>query len=250
MREAIGADAARVLPLLGQRDFTFAIEDPATVWDLGPQRYPEIARRYAALTKRTDKLAVDINVVERYQDVYPTRQQTGTELFELVASASRAFPRVMLYFESSLLPADLPLVAAAAASARVERAGPRLNVESERGVGVVWKGSARVDGRAWPASDGEVVWLPAGRHVVEPASAAPPARILDFNGDLRNASASRRGLEFEYVALSRAVCALDRKPLRQQIDGAAAPLDFANPDGPPYVVIFPRGQHLVELEME
>ena len=36
------------------------------------------------LTPRSDKLAIDINVVERYQDVYPTKQQTGTELFQLV----------------------------------------------------------------------------------------------------------------------------------------------------------------------
>ena len=250
MRDALGADAARLLPLLDQRDFTFAIEDPATVWNLGPQRYTEIAKRYAPLTRRTEKLAVDINVVERYQDVYPTKQQTGTELFELVASAARAFPRVMLYFENSILAPDLPLLAAAGANAKLEQAGPRLTVESAQGVGVLWKGAALVDGRAWPASDGEVVWLPAGAHMVEPAKAAPPARILDFNGDLESASATARGLEFGYVAVSRAVAALDRKPLRQQIDGAPAPLEFANVDGAPYVVILPRGQHLVELEME
>jgi hypothetical protein len=43
MKDAIGADAARVLPLIAERDFTFLIEDPATIWNLGPQRYPEIA---------------------------------------------------------------------------------------------------------------------------------------------------------------------------------------------------------------
>ena len=250
MRDALGADAARLLPLLDQHDFTFAIEDPATVWNLGPQRYTEIAKRYQALTKRTEKLAVDINVVDRYQDVYPTKQQTGTELFELVASASRAFPRVMLYFENSILASDLPLLAAAGASARLEQTEGRLAVESARGIGVVWNGPARVDGRAWPASDGEMLWLPAGAHTVEAAKAAPATRILDFNGDLESASATTHGLEFGYVAVSRAVAALDRKPLRQQIDGAPAPIEFANPDGPPFVVILPRGQHLVELEMD
>ncbi len=250
MRDALGADAARVLPQLDQRDFTFAIEDPATVWNLGPQRYTEIAKRYQGLTKRVDKLAVDINVVERYQDVYPTKQQTGTELFELVASASRAFPRVMLYFENSILPPDFPLLAAAGASAHLERTGARTAVDSKQGVGLVWKGPVRVDGRAWPASDGEVVWLPAGAHTVEPGTAAPTVRILDFNGDLERASASARGIEFGYVAVSRAVAAFDRKPARQQIDGAPAPIEFANADGAPYVVILPRGQHLVELEME
>ena len=84
MHDLIGADAARVLPLLDQHDFTFLIEDPATIWNLGPQRYPQIAARYQPLTSHSNRLAIDINIVERYQDVYPTKQQTGTELFQLV----------------------------------------------------------------------------------------------------------------------------------------------------------------------
>src|SRR5262249_8392788 len=102
MKDAIGADAARALPLIAEHDFTFLIEDPATIWHLGPQRYPEIARRYQPLTDRADKLGIDINVVDRYQDVYPTKQQTGTELFQLVHLAADAFSRVALYFENSI----------------------------------------------------------------------------------------------------------------------------------------------------
>ena len=107
MRDALGADAGRVLPIMKLQDFTFLVEDPATVWNLGPQRYPEIARRYQALTSRSDRLAVDINVVDRYQDVYPTKQQTGGELLELLHVASSAFSRVAVYFENSIQPADM-----------------------------------------------------------------------------------------------------------------------------------------------
>ena len=110
MRDLIGADAARLLPMLDHHDFTFLIEDPATIWNLGPQRYPQIAARYQPLTKHTDKLAIDINIVERYQDVYPTKQQTGTELFQLVHLAASAFSQVALYFENSILAPDLPLL--------------------------------------------------------------------------------------------------------------------------------------------
>ncbi len=88
MRDAIGADAARVLPLLDTRSFTFLIEDPATVWHLGPGRYAAIAERYRALTSHKDRLAIDLNIVERYQNVYPTKQQTGIELFQLVHGAA------------------------------------------------------------------------------------------------------------------------------------------------------------------
>ena len=38
-----------------------------------------------------DRLAIDLNIVERYQNVYPTKQQTGAELFEVVHSAAGAF---------------------------------------------------------------------------------------------------------------------------------------------------------------
>src|SRR5690242_18438525 len=100
IRDSIGADAARVLPLLDSHSFSFLIEDPATVWNLGPRRYAEIAKRYRALTSHAEKLAIDINIIERYQDVYPTKQQTGVELFELVHLASAAFPHVALYFEN------------------------------------------------------------------------------------------------------------------------------------------------------
>ena len=48
MREKIGADASRRCPCSAQHDFTFLIEDPATIWNLGPQRYPQIAARYQA----------------------------------------------------------------------------------------------------------------------------------------------------------------------------------------------------------
>src|ERR1039457_4494350 len=44
MRDAIGADSAQLLPLLDHHNFTFLIEDPATVWNEAPQRYEEIAR--------------------------------------------------------------------------------------------------------------------------------------------------------------------------------------------------------------
>ncbi len=162
MRDAIGADAARVLPLLDTRSFTFLIEDPATVWHLGPERYSAIAERYRALTPHKDKLAIDLNIVERYQNVYPTKQQTGTELFQLVHRAAASFARVALYFENSLLPPDLQLLpSAAAAVSRIERMGPKTVVDSAGGVGIPWTGGAKVDGQFWPVQDDETLWLPA-----------------------------------------------------------------------------------------
>lgn len=249
MRDALGADAAGILPLLERQDFTFLIEDPATVWHLGPGRYSEIASRYTALTQRRDKLAIDLNVVERYQDVYPTRQQTGSELFQMVHGAAASFARVALYFENSLARADLPLLAAAAAPIRdysIERT--QVTVEFTRPAGLIWDGAAIVDGKLWPVSGNQVVWLPAGRHTVGSARALPPFRVIDFNGELESAEFQSGGaIQIGYQGSSRAIAIVDRKPSRVLVDGRALPGDILQTEGG-WVVLLPRGRHLAIFE--
>lgn len=244
MRDLLGADAARVLPLLEEHDFTFLIEDPATVWHLGPQRYPQIAKRYEPLTASRCKLAIDINIVERYQDVYPTKQQTGTELFQLVHLASGAFPRVALYFENSILKPDLALLpSAAAAVTKVEQtAGARLSLDSKYGTGVPWKGAAVVNGKLWPVRDDATLWLPPGPQVIEPASKDTPYRLTDFNGELRSAAATSKGLEFSYTSATRALARVERAPRLLEVDGVEAKLEMMG-----NVVVLPKGQHLATL---
>jgi hypothetical protein len=241
IRDALGADAARVLPLLDTHNFTFLIEDPATVWNLGPRRYPAIAERYEALTPHKDKLAIDLNIVDRYQNVYPTKQQTGSELFQLVHHAAASFPRVALYFENSLLTPDLKLLLSAAANvARVESIGAKLFVESRFSVGVAFKGWAKVDDRPWPARDDETIWLPAGAHTIEPApaTAAFGPRLLSLTAELKSArSVSPDTIEFSYESQSRAIARFDRQPRTMEIDGATVPP----------TPLLPRGQHLVTV---
>lgn len=246
MRELIGADAGRLLPLLDSHDFTFLIEDPATIWHLGPQRYPQIAEKYKPLTTHREKLAIDINIVERYQDVYPTKQQTGTELFQLVNLSAKAFARVALYFENSILAQDLPLLASAAADVqRVEYVANRLVIESPRGVGIPWQGPAMVNGRLWPVADDRTLWLPPGPVAIEPAKVELPLRVLDFNGDLKSASAQAGAVDLAYSSAGRAIAILDRRPASIEVDGAntVPPILEAGPGR--FAVLLPRGQHLV-----
>jgi hypothetical protein len=247
MRDKIGADVTRVLPLLSAHDFTFLIEDPATTWNLGPQRYPQIASRYAPLTPRQDKLAIDINVVERYQDVYPTKQQTGAELFQLIHQASQSFPRVALYFENSIATVDNPLLAAAASTVdHVERVGAKLTINSRRGVSVQWSGAllgpAQVDGKLWPLASDTAILLPPGAHAIEAAPRPPPLRITRFTGDLKSATATATRVEFSYQSNARALATLDRHPSKVEIDGTEVTPQFESD-----TLILPRGQHLVTL---
>ncbi|MGA8579508.1 MAG: hypothetical protein WB579_12560, partial [Bryobacteraceae bacterium] len=235
-------------PLLDTHSFTFLIEDPATVWNLGPQRYQAIAERYQATTSHRDKLAIDLNIVDRYQNVYPTKQQTGTELFEMVHNAARNFDRVTLYFENSLLAPDLGLLPSAAATvSRVERIGPKLVVESAHGVGVPWHGPALVDGQPWPVRDAETVWLPAGAHSIETAPADSGPRLLRLNGELKAArSLDAHTIEFSYQSGARAIAVLDRTPRTVEIDSIPTTADRAGPN----TLLLPRGQHIVTLTIE
>jgi len=232
IRDLIGADAARVLPLLESTDFSFLIEDPATIWNLGPERYEQIAARYAPLTARKDKLSIDINIVERYQDVYPTKQQTGTELFQLVHTAAKFFPRVALYFENSILPPDLGLLSASAAVATA--AGP--SVTGPKQFGLISE-PVTVDGNVWPVYDGKAVWLPSGTHKLEPGT-LPSILLTDLNAELKSARSLPAGLEFTYTSASRAIATFSG-PVRILIDGQPSP----SQDGP--VTFLPRGSHTV-----
>jgi len=244
MRDAIGADAPGALKLLDRYPMTFIIEDPATVWHLGPERYSEIARRYRPLTRHWERMGVDINVVERYQKVYPTKKQAGAELMQLIRAASEAFPHPMFYFEFSILPADLPfLPAASAVVERCEKQGGGLAIESPYGVGVRWKGPALVDGQPWPVHNAEWVWLPAGKHTLTPAADAPSGALLDFNGEIRAATVRPDGVAFEYTSDARALATFDRKPVRLSLDGQPATPELLSD----HTIRLPSGQHKAEV---
>ena len=243
VHDMLGADASLTLPLLDEHDFTYLIEDPATIWNLGPKRYPEIAAKYKPLTTHQSKLAIDINVVERYQDVYPTKQQTGTELFQLVSTAARAFPRVALYFEKSILSTDLTLLASAAAAVtRLEQSGTKTIVDSPAGVGIPWtQGAALLDGKAWPVRDNTTLWIPAGRHTVESGGVDPGLHIEHFNGALKSAIWTGHGVDLTYESSARVFCRLSKVPTSVEIDGEVMPATLTAQ------LRLPRGQHVVTI---
>jgi hypothetical protein len=244
MRDALGADVAATLPLLDRHSLTLLVEDPATVWNLGPARYAEIARRYREIAPKSGRLAIDINIVERYQDVYPTRQQTGTELFELVHQASASFPRVALYFENSIAQPDWKLLPAAATSvARLDRMGDKLVVESAQSVGIPWQGAALVDGEPWPVQDEATLWLPPGTHIVEPCARTSRLEVTSFNGDLKSARVRADAVDLGYESDARALAVLSARPQAVEVDGAPIQPAMAGP----LTLALPKGRHRVTI---
>jgi hypothetical protein len=239
IRDNLGADVARSLPLIQARQSTLLVEDPATLWNLGPDRYGKLAQKYRELAPNSKNIAVDINVVERYQDVYPTKKQTGVELFELVHEAALSFDRVALYFENSLERQDLALLPVAASRAGVVTQQGSLKVNTPETVRIAWRGPAAVDGAAWPLQNATQVLVPAGEHTITRANSEPEVRLSDFNGEVRSAVLSPGVAEIAYTSRSRAIAVLDTPISEIEVDGV--PRATAR-DG--VAVMLPAGKHV------
>ena len=104
-----------------------------------------------------------------------------------------------------------------------------------------------MNGRPWPVRSDDTLWLPAGPAVIEPAQNEPAARILDFNGELHSAKASDGSLEFSYQSSARAMAIVNVRPSKLEIDGAAVEAEFPQ-SGRGFLLILPRGQHVVRVE--
>jgi hypothetical protein len=243
IRDALGADVARSLPMIQARGSTLLVEDPATLWSLGPERYAKLAQKYRELAPHDHRIAVDINVVERYQDVYPTKKQTGLELLEQVHQAAASFSRVALYFENSLEKQDLALLPVAATTASEKPiAADQLATDAAEPTRVSWSGPVEIDGKLWPLQDSGFVITPAGKHVLAAAIAKPQISISDFNGEIRSAVAVGSHAEVAYESRSRAIAVLGGHVSKVEVDGIAlgtAVLDTSAS------VLLPAGQHVV-----
>src|SRR5581483_10590597 len=244
IRDALGADVARSLPLIQARHSTLLVEDPATLWSLGPERYSKLAQKYRELAPNDKQIAVDINVVERYQDVYPTKKQTGIELLELVHQAAASFGRVALYFENSLEKQDLSLLPAAATTATENTISPdQIATNAPEPTRVAWSGPVEIDGKLWPLQNARFVLAPAGKHILSAASTKPGLQISDFNGDIRSAMTSGSEVEIAYESRSRAVATLASAVSKIEVDGMPIVRPASGVDHES--ILLPAGQHVV-----
>jgi hypothetical protein len=244
IRDALGADVARSLPAIQARKITLLVEDPATLWNLGPERYSKLAEKYRELTPDQRHIAVDINVVERYQDVYPTKKQTGVELLELVHQAAASFNRVALYFENSLERQDLALLPAAATTAKLQQdRDGLLHVDAVEPTRIAWQGPVELDGKPWPIESNQAVLAPAGKHTLEAGVSRPAVSIADFNGEIRSAVAESDRADLSYVSRSRALAVFGSTISSIEVDGTAFWKARLGEDAES--IVLPAGQHLV-----
>ena len=252
MRDFIAVDTARVAALAKEFPFELQVEDPFTLWSLGPERYAKIASDYVRFVQPSQRLALDVNVVPREDDVHPTLQQTGLELYRLMAEARRAFPKVCLYSEASIYRQDHELLLSALASAsRLEPSGAHsATVESDGTVELSTEADpvvVRLDGREWPAVRGGAVLLPRGRHTVEWEASDVPAdrlRLLGLTGVLLDAASDGVALSVRYASHGRAFVLLPFRPVRAAVDGKPLVVTIAqNEFG--FVLSAPPGEHVL-----
>jgi hypothetical protein len=224
MREAVGADLSVILPLLEQYNVTLVMEDPWTVWHLGPRRYEKLALSYAGLTRKTDRLGIDINIVNRAQEVFPTQKQTGSELLQLLHYSGKYFPTVMVYSEQTIYPQDLELMSNALASdVSAEETGRGMRITNK--YSAIFRTETNkqilVDGREWPCAAENGVLLPKGTHEVSFCEIGhkEKSRLIRLNGTLLDARYTvEQGIGFSYQSNARAIAAFSRPVRTLQID--------------------------------
>lgn len=224
MREAVGADVTEMFGLMDKYDFTLVLEDPWTVWHLGPRRYAQLAGTYAKLTPNMQRLGIDINIVDR-EKAFPTLKQTGSEFLQLFYFAGENFNTVMAYSEQTLLGQDAELLASALVSGargKLEESG----VEIETPHPVVYRSGLkqtgfRVDGKPWPYADGGAVGLPAGSHSVSSdGEYANCPKLVRLNGDILHAEYTAKNIiNFTYRSGRQAIAVFSRIPKAVMLDG-------------------------------
>ena len=198
------------------------------------------------MTRQTERLGVDINIIGRDVQTYPTDKQTGTEFLQLFFHAGRHFKTVMVYSEKTMLPQDADLVSCALASevhGEVAQRGIQVNAL----LPIVYRSGLKrtdfdVDEDLWPCVDGGDVRLPAGPHSISVGRNAQrnPPRLVKLNGDLIGARyVDAKTIEFSYSTKLRAIAIFDRAPQSFQVDeGARAKTATA-------WVMLPRGSHKI-----
>lgn len=242
IRDALGADVARSLPLIQARHSTLLVEDPATLWSLGPERYAKLAQKYRELAPNDNEIGVDINVVERYQDVYPTKKQTGIELLQQVHQAAASFGHVALYFENSLEKQDLSLLPVAATTATIRAPAPdQLSIDASEPTRIAWSGPVEIDGKLWPLQSNAGVLVPSGKHILSAGVAQSAISVADFNGNVSSAIETGSHIELAYQSRSRAIATLGSNIGKVDVDG----VPLLKPSNG--FVLLPAGEHIVTL---
>ncbi len=246
MRDAIGADAARVLPLLDtaqlhvpDRGSGHGLEPGAAALpgDRGAVPRADAASRAAGHRYRTSSIGIRMFI--------PPSNKPARNCSNWCIMPRANFARVALYFENSLLAPDLSLAAFGCGGSDALRAPSerRWWIESSTEVGVPWHGPAMVDGMPWPAADGSTLWLPAGSHSIEPGAVPAAPALLRLSGGLKSARVLGAG-RIELLVL---IPLPEPSPFWTRSPSLSRWMAWPAKIRSTPVLFLPRGQHVVTI---
>lgn len=252
MREHIGVDAEAIAKLQDKYHFMLQIEDPFTLWKLGPDRYRVIGEEYRSIMSDGNKLSIDINVIERGGEVYPTKKQRGAELYQLISNAGRYADKVILYALATFEKDDMELVPYTTSDdiEVQEMSENEYIIKAEKRF--IWNTDTAgktyyIDGQKWPFISKQGVIIPGGEHKLQIQDTVNNAKLFieSINGEISNATQSE-SISFSYNSEGRLYMIVNKEPSKIEIDENIFQTEIRE-NGNSYTVVLPQGEHNVNI---
>lgn len=243
----IGIDSQFFEALRKTYNFTMMIEDPFTLWQMGPERYKTLDELYQKHHPEAE-IAIDINIVDRRFEVYPSAKQTGLEFQALLSEASTHFDEVALYAAHTPFYSDLNQAAYALASpnshSQLDQNTYLIegDVSSRLQVNTLGK-SISVNNAPWYAYNDSEILLTSGKSIVKLSVGTPKAlHITNFNESFTPIQITANTLKFNYQSKFKTFISFNRRPASLKLDGKALlPAAYWGTFG--YTFLLPSGKH-------
>lgn len=253
MREHIGVDAEAIAKLQDKYRFMLQIEDPFTLWKLGPDRYKVIGEEYRSIMSDGNELSIDINVIDRGGKVYPTKKQRGLELYQLINNAGRYSDKVILYALATFEKSDMELVPYTTSNdIKVsEISKNEYSIKADKRF--IWNTDTEgktyyIDGEKWAFVSAKGVIIPGGEHRLKVENIKNNSKLFikDINGEI-SAISQGKSISFSYSSEGRFYMVVNNKPSQIKIDGSSFNPEIKE-NSSNYTIILPEGKHEVDLE--
>lgn len=251
MRERIGVDAKDIAKLQDKYNFMLQIEDPYTLWNLGPERYKVIGEEYRSIMSPKNLLSIDINIINRMGEVYPTSKQRGLETYELISNAAKHTDKVILYALGTVEDSDMEFAPYTRGSDITieESAENEYIIKSNKRF--IWETDTKgkvyyIDGKQWPFYSEKGVIIPGGQHSLKVESNLEDSiefRIESINGEISDVILES-DIIFNYSSHGRFYMAMNKRPGEVKLDGNLINIELKEVNGK-YVMTLPEGNHKV-----
>ncbi|MCM8712097.1 family 10 glycosylhydrolase [Clostridium sp. SYSU_GA19001] len=252
MRENIGVDAQAIAKLQDKYHFILEIEDPFTLWNLGPDRYKVIGEEYRDIMSEGNQLSIDINVIDRGGEVYPTKKQRGVELYQLINNASKYTDKVILYALATFEKTDMELAPYTRSSdIKVQEVSENeYIIKADKRF--IWNVNTEgktyyIDGEKWPFVSKQGVIIPGGEHKLKIKDIENSSELFieSISGEITDVSQDKN-LSFSYTSEGRFYMIVNKKPAQIKLDGYVFNAEIKQ-NNDKYVIVLPKGKHKAVL---